>query len=158
MTDFLISEAIDEDQEDIEEEEDHEGNITLSDEEFIDDSPIEQSQSNYYGFINVSRDYDDAIRDSFVDLDESQEANNFVNHEIDDDDYDDEDKIDNFKNFESKVEQFKKPLIFPHGLKNSDSLFYALLYGLRHHLTKKIDAVDDEQIKKDISSEIYDEI
>ena len=41
MTDFLISEAIDEDQEDIEEE-DHEGNITLSDEEFIDDSPIEQ--------------------------------------------------------------------------------------------------------------------
>ena len=49
MTDFLISEAIDEDQEDIEEEV-HEGNITLSDEEFIDDSPIEQSQNDYYGF------------------------------------------------------------------------------------------------------------
>ena len=81
MTDFLISEAIDEDQEDIEEE-DHEGNITLSDEEFNDDSPIEQNQSDYYGFINVSRDYDDAIRDSFVDLDESQEANNFVNHKL----------------------------------------------------------------------------
>ena len=56
------------------------------------------------------------------------------------------------------MEEFKKLLIFPHGLKNSDLLFYALLYGLRHHLTKKIDAVDDEQIKKDISSEIYDEI
>ena len=158
MTDFLISEAIDEDQGDIEEEENHEGNITFSDEEFIDDSPIEQSQSDYYGFINVSRDYDDAIRDSFVDLDESQETNNFVNHEIDDNDYDDENKIDNFKNFESKVEEFKKSLIFPHGLKNSDSLFYALLYRLRHHLNKKIDAVDDEQIKKDISSEIFDEI
>ena len=115
MTDFLISEAIDEDQEDIEEEEDHEGNITLSDEEFIDDSPIEQSQSDYYGFINVSRDYDDAIRDSFVDLDESQEANNIVNHEIDDVDYDNEDKIDNLKNFESKVEEFKKSLIFHMG-------------------------------------------
>ena len=56
------------------------------------------------------------------------------------------------------MEEFKKSLIFPHGLKNSDSLFYALLYGLRHHSTKKIDAVDDEQIKKDITSEIYDEI
>ena len=42
MTDFLISEAIDDGQEDIEKE-DHEGNITLSDEEFIDGSPIEQS-------------------------------------------------------------------------------------------------------------------
>ena len=155
MTDFLISEAIDEGQEDIEEE-DHEGNITLSDEEFIDDSPIEQSQTDYYGFSNVNREYDDAIRYSFVDLDESQEANNFANHEIDDDD--NEDKIDNFKNFESKLEEFKKSLIFSHGLKNSDSLFYALLYGLRHHLTKKIDAVDDEQIKKDITSEIYHEI
>ena len=56
------------------------------------------------------------------------------------------------------MEEFKKSLIFPHGLKSSDSLFYALLYGLRHHLTKKIDAVADEQMKKDISSEIYDEI
>ena len=56
------------------------------------------------------------------------------------------------------MEEFKKSLIFPHGLKNSDSLFYVLLYGLRHHLTKKIDAVDDEQIKKDITSKIYDEI
>ena len=155
MTDFLISEAIDDGQEDIEEE-DHEGNITLSDEEFIDGSPIEQSQTDYYGFFNVNREYDDAIRDSFVDLDESREANNFVNYEIDDDD--NEDKIDNFKNSESKLEEFKKSLIFPHGLKNSDSLFYALLYGLRHHSTKKIDAVDDEQIKKDITSEIYDEI
>ena len=119
MTDFLISEAIDEGQEDIEEE-DHESNITLSDEEFIDDSPIEQSQTDYYGFFNVNREYDDAIRDSFVDLDESQEANNFVNREIDDDN---EDKIDNFKNFESKLEEFKKSLIFPHGLKTAIHYF-----------------------------------
>ena len=56
------------------------------------------------------------------------------------------------------MEEFKKSLIFPHGLKIGDSLFYALLYALRHHLTKKIDAVDDEQIKKDITAEIYDEI
>ena len=76
MTDFLLTEVIDEDQQDNEEEEGN--NIsTLSDEEFIDDSYFEdQNESDYYGFTNVMREYDDAIKDSLTDFDYNQEASN----------------------------------------------------------------------------------
>ena len=101
MTDFLLTEAIDEDQQDNEEEEGN--NIsTLSDEEFIDDSHFEdQNESDYYGFTNVMREYDDAIQDSLTDFDYNQEASNYVTENNDDDE-----RIDEFKDFESKVEKF----------------------------------------------------
>ena len=101
MTDFLLTEAIDEDQQDNEEEEGN--NIsTLSDEEFIDDSHFEdQNESDYSGFTNVMREYDDAIQDSLTDFDYNQEASNYVTENNDDDE-----RIDEFKDFESKVEKF----------------------------------------------------
>ena len=88
MADFLLTEAVEDDLTQtidcegniINIENDNEGNIfnmTLSDEEFIDDSVVEESMSDYYGFTNVSREYEDAIQDSFSDLDYNQEANNY---------------------------------------------------------------------------------
>ena len=61
MADFLLTEAVDED--DVVDADDHEGNIfnegsmTLSDEEFIDDSDVEESLIDHYAFTNVSKDY-----------------------------------------------------------------------------------------------------
>ena len=102
MADFLLTEAVDEDPKTIDEDEGNIINMTLSDEEFIDDSSvIEESVSDYYGFTNVSREYDDAIQDSFSGFDYNQEANNYCN---DDDELFDE--IDEFKDFKSRVEKF----------------------------------------------------
>ena len=154
MADFLSTEAVDEDPKTIDEDEGNIINMTLSDEEFIDDSSvIEESVSDYYGFTNVSREYDDAIQDSFSGFDYNQEANNYCN---DDDELFDE--IDEFKDFKSRVEKFKKTLINPQGFNNENSFFYSILYTVRYHLTNKFDDVDDEQIKVDIGAEIYDKI
>ena len=55
MSDFLLTEAIDEDEDEIE----NEGNdfvSTLSNEEFIDDeSQFENNASDYYGLVNIER-------------------------------------------------------------------------------------------------------
>ena len=109
MADFLLSEAVDEDAKTTVDSDNDEGNIfnmTLSDEEFIDDSVVEESVSDYYGFTNVSREYDDAIQDSFSDLDYNQEANNYCDEsEI----YDS--KIDGFNDYKSRIEKFAKTLV-----------------------------------------------
>ena len=84
MADFLLSEAVEEDPTTNDDEEDEGNIITLSDEEFIDDSNIdEQNLSDYYGSTNVTREYDDATQDSLEDFDYSQEASNY-NSEISD--------------------------------------------------------------------------
>ena len=117
MADFLLSEAVDNDLKTtidcegniINIDNDNKGNnvnMTLSDEEFIDDSFVEESVSDYYEFTNVSREYDDAIQDSFSDFDYDQEANNYCDKsEI----YDS--KIDDFKDHKSKIEKFEKTLV-----------------------------------------------
>ena len=154
MADFLLSEAVEEDPTTNDDEEDEGNIITLSDEEFIDDSNIdEQDSSDYYGFTNVTREYDDAIEDSLEDFDYSQEASNY-NSEISDLPF----RIDEFKDFEKRVKKFKNTLINPQGLNNENSFFYSILYAVRYHLIKKIDTVDDEQIKVDIGAGIYDKI
>ena len=82
----------------------------MSDEEFIDDSEIEENITDRYGFTNVSRDYTEAVEDSFSDFD--QEPNNYCNeNEINDL------PIDNVKDY------FTKTLINPQGLNNKDSFF-----------------------------------
>ena len=153
MADFLLSEAIEEDpttNDDDDDEDEGNNNVTLSDEEFIDDSNIdEQNPSDYYGFTKVAREYDDAIQDSLEDFDYDQEVSNY-NSEISD-----LPRIDEFKDFESRVKKFKNTLINPQGLNNENSIFYSILYAVRYHLTKKFDTVDDEQIKADIRAGIY---
>ena len=76
MADFLLTEAVDDDAID----EGNKGNIneemTISDEEFIDVAEINESITDHYGFTNVSRDYTEAVQDSFPDFDFDQEPNN----------------------------------------------------------------------------------
>ena len=163
MADFLLTEAIDDDLTTtidcegniINIENDNEGNMTLSDEEFIDDSFVEESVTDYYVFTNVSREYNDAIQDSFSDLDYDQEPNNYC---ADENELHDS-KIDDFNDSKSKVEKFEKGLVNPQGFNNKDSFFYSFLFAIRHRLTDKSDVVEnDEQIKVDIGVEIFDEI
>ena len=140
MADFLLTEAIDDD--DAIGEGNISENMTISDEEFIDDSEI-----------NVSRNYTEAIEDSFSDFDFDQEPNNYCNeNEIRDL------EIDNFKDYKSKIENFVKTLFNPQGLNNVDSFFYAILLAIRYRLSGKVEPCDDEQLKIDIGAEIFDEI
>ena len=44
---------------------------------FIDDTEYNESVENYYAFGNVSREYDDAIGDSFAGFDFSREPSNY---------------------------------------------------------------------------------
>ena len=138
MSDFILREAYDED----EYEEDGEGNdfiTTISDEEFIDDETQyeDQNASDYYGFTNVVKAYEEAIEDSVSDFNFDQEANNYNIDELS------EERIDEFKDFEEKIEKFKKNLFFP---KNQDdnSFFYSILYAIRYHLTEQLDQVSEE--------------
>ena len=105
MADFLLTEAVDEDVATAADSDD-EGNIvnmTLSDKEFIDDSVIDESLTDYYGFPNVSRDYAQAVEDSFSDFDYDQEPNNYCNE----DEFDNL-KIDDFKDYKSKLINLQK--------------------------------------------------
>ena len=144
MSDFLLTEAVDEDDNEIE---NNEGNFvsTLSDEEFIDDeSQFEnQHESDYYGLTNIERSYDDAIQDSLSDFNFNQEANNYISDDL----Y--EEKIDEFKDFEERIEKFKRTLFFPKEDQDENSFFYALLYAIRYHLTEKLDKVSDEYFMMD---------
>ena len=40
-----------------------------SDREFIDDTEYDESVTDYYGFINVNRSYEDAMEDALEDFD-----------------------------------------------------------------------------------------
>ena len=159
MSDFIITEAIEEEGEEEIEEEGNNFVKTESDDEFIDDETEfdDQNPSDYYGFTNVERSYDDAIKDSLTEFDFNQEASNY-NIDDDDDEIDDDDKIDEFKDFELRVQKFKQSLFCPQNLENEDSLFYSILYAIRYHFTKKFDSVSDDEIKNNIGSKIFDEI
>ena len=143
MADFLLSEAVEEDPMTNDDEEDEGNIITLSDEEFIDDSNIdEQNPSDFYGFTNVTREYDDAIQDSLEDFDYSQEASNY-NSEISNLPF----RIDEFKDFENRVKKFKNTLVNPQGLNNENSFFYSILYAVRYHLIKKLIQLTTNKLK-----------
>ena len=105
MADFLLTEAVDEDDIGVSIDEGNifDENMTLSNEEFIDDSVIEESITDHYSFTNVSRDYTEAVEESFSDFDFEQEPNNYCNeneiHDL---------EIDNFKDYKSKIEKIYK--------------------------------------------------
>ena len=102
MAEFLETEAIDIDITD----NDSEGRdiATVSDDEFIDDS---EHESGYFYFTNVTRTYDDVMRD--VENIDDLEAR----HYFDSDEEDQE--LNEFPNFEAKVKLFRESLINPHG-------------------------------------------
>ena len=73
------------------------------------------------------------MQDSLIDFDLSQEANNYCA-----DDYDPtKETIDEFKDSEKKVKDFKQPLLIPQSPKNIYSFYYGLLYAIWHQLKNK---------------------
>ena len=115
MAEFLVTEAIDVDSVDDDNSEGNNNTATVSDDEFIDDTPQENNDFYPY-FTNVSRSYDDAMRD-FENINDLEARNYF------DTDEEEEEEINEFSNFEAKVKLFKESLINPHGLENPDSFF-----------------------------------
>ena len=77
MSDFLFSEAIDEDGSLVNESEDE--IEMVSDNDFIDDTEIDESVEEHYAFTSVNRNYTDTVYDSFSDFDFDQEPNNYCN-------------------------------------------------------------------------------
>ena len=141
MAEFLLTEAIDVDSVN---GDNNEGNIntaTVSDEEFIDDQPQNESSDFHPYFTNVSRSYDDVMQDFNFD---ALEARNYFDSD------EEEEEINEFANFESKVSLFKQSLINPQGLENPDSFFYSILYAIRNKLIGKVDSVDEENLKEDV--------
>ena len=158
MSDFLLMEAIDEDEDEIENGDGNDFVSTLSDEEFIDDeSQFENNASDYYGLVNIERSYDDAIRDSIQEINFDQEANNY-NPDDDDDDNCNEEKIDNFKDFTERLNKFKEVLCFPKEIQDENSFIFAILYAIRYQLTGELDKVPDgyfEESDLEIFKKIY---
>ena len=142
MAEFLETEAIDIDIDATDDNNSEGKNIaTVSDDEFIDDS--EQPQNFYPYFTNVSRSYDDAMRDyENVEDPHDFEARHYCYSD------EEEEKINEFPNFQAKVKLFRESLINPHGLENPDSFFYSILYAIRFKKTEKKDFLEDEEILK----------
>ena len=125
--------------------------VNVSDVDFIDDeNNFDKNVEDYYAFTNVNRSVEDAMQDSFIDFDYSQEANNYCP-----DDYNtNKEIIEKFKDSAKKVEDFKLTLLILQGFKNIDSFYYALLYAIRYQLKdKKIECQNDDELKKDIDND-----
>ena len=149
MAEFLVTEVIDVDAAN---DNNNEGNIdtaTVSDDEFIDDRPLNENNDFYPYFTNVSRSYDDAMQDS-KNVDDLEARNYF------DSDDDEEDEINDL--FEAKVKLFKESLINPQGLENPDSFFYSILYAIRYKLTEKKDSIDEENLKEDVGLGLFHDL
>ena len=149
MSDFLFSEATEEHASLVDESEDE--IEMVSDNDFIDDTEIDESVEDHYAFINVNRNYADAVYDSFSDFDFDQEPNN-------------ENEVcnlpdDEFKDYKQKIDLFIGTLNYPHRLNNKDSLFYSILYTVRYFLTQKFEPrTDEDELRLDVTAEIFDEI
>ena len=148
MAEFLETEAIDIDA--TTDNDDCEGRdvATVSDDEFIDDTV--QPESGYFYFTNVTRTYDDVMRD--VENIDDLEARHYF-------DSGEEEELNEFPKFETKVKLFRESLINPHGLENPDSFFYSILYAIRHKLIGKIDFVEQEDtLKQDVGIALSDDL
>ena len=142
MAEFLETEAIDVDDNDTNNTNDNNNIPTVSDDEFIDDTEQPENNDFYPYFTNVTKSYDDAMRDS-ENIDDLEARHYF--------DSDEEEELNEFPNFEAKVKLFRESLINPHGLENPDSFFYSILYAIRHKLTGKVDFVEQEDnLKQDV--------
>ena len=139
MAEFLETEAVDIDAT----TDDCEGRdiATVSDDEFIDDTV--QPESGYFYFTNVTRTYDDVMRD-VENIDDLEARHYFDSGE------EEQEELNEFLKFEAKIKLFRESLINPHGLENPDSFFYAILYTIRFKLTGKVDFVEHEDnLKQD---------
>ena len=146
MTDFLDFQAFEDSK--VNEIDNTEENLVdnVIDDDFIDyENEFNESAADYYAFTNVSMSVEDAMQDSFIDFDYSQEANNYCPE-----DYDSNNEIiDEFKNSGKKIKDFISTLLIPQGLEN-------IRYQSRN---LKNECVRDDELKKDLENdELYDEL
>ena len=107
----------------------------VSDVDFIDyENDFAENVEDYYAFTNASRSYKDAMQDSFIDFDWSQEANNYCTADYGPT----KETIHEFKDSAKEVEDFKQTLLILQGLENIDSFCYGLLYAVRYQLKNKM--------------------
>ena len=126
----------------------------ISDVEFINDqNDFNESVETYYALTNVNRRLEDAMQDSFIDFDYSQEVNNYCP-----DDYDpSNDVIDKFKDSSKKVNEFRSTILITNVLENKDSFCFALLFAVRYQLKNKKDEFSVDVLQKDIENDqLYD--
>ena len=118
MSDFAHFEAIDEDGEECMIDECEKVEERESDREFIDDTDYSESVTDYYGFANVSRPYEETTEDALEDFCWDQEPENYWEEPTNS-------AIDEFNNSEIRVDRFKSSLANLQGADNSDSFFIA---------------------------------
>ena len=93
--------------------------------EFIDDTDYNESVENYYAFEDISREYDDAIGDSFAGFNFLQKPSIYCS------DHKNCNEVTEFKDY-NKVEGFNKTLINPQGDENVDYFLCNFIYNDVH--------------------------
>ena len=62
-------------------------------------------------------------------------------------------KINEFRDSAKRIEEYKRTLLCPHSLKNQDSFYYTILYGIRYHLkNKKEECQNEDQLKENLEN------
>ena len=122
------------------------------DREFIDDTEYDESVTDHYGFINVTRSYEDAMQDALENIDPDQEAENYCEESTNN-------AIDEFNNSQRRIDKFKASLVNPQDVDNPDSFLYAILYALRYKQSEKTEpCTDNSELRSDVTPEIFDEM
>ena len=130
---------------------------TVSHNEFIvDETQSDDNKEDYYAFANVCINVKDGIQDSFLELDSKglqlNEVSNYFN-----DNYDPSpEQINEFRDSPKWIKAFIRTLLFPHGLENQDSFYYAILYAFRNQLKNKKDLCQKEDRLKEDLGNLYD--
>ena len=118
---------------------------TVSDNEYIDDeNQIDDNVEDCYAFTNACRSVEDAMQDSLLESDstESQpnEMSNYCNDNYDPNSV----QMSKFRDSAKRNEEFMCNLLCPHGFKNQDSFYYAILYAIRYQFKNKKDVCQNE--------------
>ena len=102
--------------------------------DFIDDeNEFNKSVANYYAFTNVGRGVEDAMQDSFIDFDYSQEASNYCPKH-----YDRKNEVmDMFKDCEIRLRISKALSSVWNFFGNIDSFYHPLLYAIKYQSKNK---------------------
>ena len=127
MANFVNFETAEDNVDNVIDKEGEEVYENVSDGDFIDNkNNFDEDVEDYDAFTNVSRSVKDAMQDSFIDFDYSQEVNNYCR----DDYYPEEEIIDELKDSAKKAEDFNRTLLIPQGFGNIDPFYYAILYTM----------------------------
>ena len=111
--------------------------LTLSDEEFIDDLFLDQLPPDYVILSNVTHCKKDSQKDSFFQSDFYDFNNDDINAENYLMDSPHDEQYDEFDIYKDSIEKFQKELHMLHEGDNKNSFFYSILHVVRFHLTSK---------------------